>query len=126
MARAGSSARYSFGDNESELGQYAWFRNNSGGKTQPVGKKKANAFGLQDMHGNVLEWLEDHYHTNYKDAPLDRKAWVEEGDKWRRMVRGGSWKVESDKLRSASRDGGTADGRGYLHVGFRVARTLNP
>lgn len=125
-ARAGNPARYSFGDNESELGQYAWFINNSGEKTQPVRKKKANAFGIQDMHGNVLEWLADHYHTNYKDAPLDRNAWVKKGDKKRRMVRGGSFKDTPDKLRSASRDGGTADERGYQHVGFRLARTLKP
>ena len=121
-ARAGNLASYSFGDDESELDQFAWY---SGKETHLVGKKKANAFGLQDMHGNVLEWVEDHFHTSYQGAPADGSAWNEGGDKERRMVRGGSWKDGPDKLRSASRTGGTLR-RGYEHVGFRVARTLNP
>src|SRR5207249_7461576 len=58
-ARAGNPGRYSFGDNETQLGEYAWFSNNSDSKTQPVGTKKPNAFGLYDMHGNVWQWVED-------------------------------------------------------------------
>jgi formylglycine-generating enzyme required for sulfatase activity len=125
-ARAGSPASYSFGDDETKLDQYAWFNDNSGNETHPVGKKKPNAFGLYDMHGNVLEWVEDHVFNTYEGAPADGSTWLNPGLWHRRIVRGGSWKDPPDKLRSASRDGGTADGRGYCHVGFRVGRTLKP
>jgi hypothetical protein len=70
-ARAGNRGRWSFGDDDSQLGDYAWFNANSDGKTQPVGKKKPNAFGLYDMHGNVDHWVEDPWHYYYDGAPLD-------------------------------------------------------
>jgi formylglycine-generating enzyme required for sulfatase activity len=123
-ARAGSNAPYYFGDDPSELYQYAWFSSNSGGKTQPVGQMRPNKFGLLDMYGNVGEWVEDNLHPDCVNAPTDGTAW-KDGDKWCRMVRGGSWKDEPNKLRSASRNAGTADGRTYETVGFRVARMWN-
>jgi formylglycine-generating enzyme required for sulfatase activity len=124
-ARAGSPANYSFGDKASELDQYAWFSDNAHKETHPVGEKKANAFGLQDIHGNAMEWVEDNFHESYEDAPTDGMAWREGGDELRRMVRGGSWSGKPDKLRSASRTGGISQNV-YDTVGFRVARTLNP
>jgi formylglycine-generating enzyme required for sulfatase activity len=69
-ARAGSSARFTFGEAEEQLDQYAWYSKNSGRGTQPVAKKKANAFGLHDMDGNVSEWCEDMYHDNYNFAVI--------------------------------------------------------
>jgi formylglycine-generating enzyme required for sulfatase activity len=124
-ARAGNQGRWSFGDDEAQLGDYAWFSENSDSKTQLVAKKKPNAFGLYDMHGNVFQWVEDPYHHNYNGAPLDGSEWGSGGDASRRVVRGGSWNYGPDGLRSAKRDMGIAHDRNY-DVGFRVGRTLTP
>jgi len=87
--RAGTKGRFCFGENESELGSYAWYSDNSGSRTHPVGQKKPNAFGIFDIHGNVLEWCQDTRHGDYSGAPTDGSAWVGEGTI--RVPRGGSW-----------------------------------
>jgi formylglycine-generating enzyme required for sulfatase activity len=122
-ARAGSTGRWSFGGNEEQLGQHAWFGDNSRGSTQRVAQKQPNAFGLYDMHGNALEWVEDCWHNNYNGAPTDGSAWTTgcSGD-WR-VLRGGSWLNYPAILRSAIRSRITPDYRGDSD-GFRLARTL--
>jgi formylglycine-generating enzyme required for sulfatase activity len=122
-ARAGTQTRFSFGDDDSQLGRYAWYFGNSDRKTQPVGRKTGNAFGLQDMHGNVFEWVEDPWHNDYAGAPSDGAAWLKDGIPIRRVVRGGSWYYDSKNLRSASRSGPPADLKDG-NVGFRLARVL--
>ena len=119
-ARAGSQTEFSFGDNESELGNYAWFYGNSSNQTHPVGEKQPNAFGLFDMHGNVWEWTQDCWNENYVSAPIDGSAWVQ-GDCSRRVLRGGSWYPLPQVLRSAYRLRNTTAFR-FFSFGFRVAR----
>ncbi|PIQ23527.1 hypothetical protein COW36_09355 [bacterium (Candidatus Blackallbacteria) CG17_big_fil_post_rev_8_21_14_2_50_48_46] len=70
--RAGSNGNYCFGDKESELGQYAWYDKNSGGRTHPVAQKKPNAWGLYDMHGNVQEWCKNEF---YEPSILRGGGW---------------------------------------------------
>jgi formylglycine-generating enzyme required for sulfatase activity len=125
-ARAGSTGPYSFEGDALMLGEYAWYLENSGNKTHPVGEKKPNAFGLYDMHGNVGEWVEDCYHETYDGAPTDGSAWTT-GNSTFRVFRGGSW-LDSPwfgSLRSAHRARNTPDDGGDT-LGFRVGRTLLP
>ncbi len=67
--RAGTETRFSFGDDESQLGDYAWFIDNSDNVTHPVGQKRPNLWGIYDMHGNVWEWCADKYHASYATKP---------------------------------------------------------
>jgi formylglycine-generating enzyme required for sulfatase activity len=90
----------------------------------PVGSFAANGFGLYDMAGNVVQWVEDCFHPNYEGAPTDGSAWTT-GDCTRRRIRGNSYRDEARFLRSASRRGDVVDTVGP-RVGFRVARTLTP
>ena len=89
----------------------------------------ANAWGLQDMHGNVWEWCLDQWHANYEGAPIDGSAWVEadakradvnkDGKSDRRLLRGGSWDARPGDCRSAYRDH-LRPGNVYNDVGLRV------
>jgi formylglycine-generating enzyme required for sulfatase activity len=122
--RAGSTTRYSFGDDEAVLGEHAWFSRNSEGRAHVVGGKKANAFGLHDMHGNVWEWVEDCHVETYDSAPSDGSDRRSE-DCSSRVLRGGSWNYLSEVLRAAFRFWVDPDFRDYF-FGFRVARVLSP
>jgi formylglycine-generating enzyme required for sulfatase activity len=101
-ARAGTTTRYSFGDDESKLGDYAWYHANSGNKSHEVGQKMPNPWGLYDMHGNVWEWVQDKWHDNYKGAPTNGSAW-ESGSSSKRISRGGGWFSRAWLLCSADR-----------------------
>jgi formylglycine-generating enzyme required for sulfatase activity len=89
--------------------------------TSEVGLFPANDWGLYDMHGNVLEWCEDDYHSSYKGAPTDGSAWVETDRKsLNRLLRGGSWFLNPAYCRSADRHHCTRAGR-ISGIGFRVS-----
>jgi formylglycine-generating enzyme required for sulfatase activity len=100
--RAGSHTRYYFGDNESNLNEYAWYNKNACTETHPVGQKKPNLWGLYDMPGNVEEWCQDKWHNKYEGAPSDGSAW-EVGGTSERISRGGSWYYYAWNCRSADR-----------------------
>ncbi len=73
--RAGTRTKYGFGDDESNLGDYAWFGLNSNKQTHAVGQKRPNAWGLSDMHGNAWQWCEDWFESYYANSPPeDRKG----------------------------------------------------
>jgi formylglycine-generating enzyme required for sulfatase activity len=115
--RAGSTGKYCFGDDVSQLRNYAWYNGNSGDEPHPVGEKLANSWGLYDMHGNVCEWCEDVWHENYNGAPTDGSAWLTGGEQHKR-VRGGSWN-DDDHCRSAYRN--SYDENWWdISLGFRV------
>jgi formylglycine-generating enzyme required for sulfatase activity len=121
--RAGPRRRYSFGD--AITPGNANYADSDLGRTSEVGRYPANPWSLHDMHGNVLEWVEDDYHENYQGAPTDGSAWKETPSNPRRWVLlGGSWHFSSRSCRSAYRDG---DAASLLddNIGFRVARTLS-
>ena len=122
--RAGTRTRWSFGDDEQALGAHAWFEGNAGGKTHPVGEKEPNPWGLYDLHGNVREWVQDHWHGSYQGAPADANAWETTAGGWR-VLRGGSWLGEAQDLRSAYRDRGGPGSRD-LRRGFRLALGPEP
>jgi formylglycine-generating enzyme required for sulfatase activity len=90
--------------------------------TSPVGSFPPNQFGLYDMLGNVMDWNEDCWNTNYGGAPADGTAW-QSGDCNRRVMRGGSWDADLSVVRSASRRGVPTFYR-VTTFGFRVARTF--
>jgi len=121
-ARAGSKARWSYGDDESRLGNFAWFGSGSGWRTQPVGGKTANGFGLHDLHGNAWEWVEDCYEPGYRGQPSDGSAFRKSSCS-SRVYRGGAWNNSLQYLRSAVRNWGSPGFRNY-DLGLRLARTL--
>jgi formylglycine-generating enzyme required for sulfatase activity len=123
--RAGTQTRYYFGDNEEQLGEYAWYGKNSDSKTHPVGQKNPNNWGLFDMIGNVWEWCEDGWHENYQNAPKNGNTWNDNHSQIsQRILRGGSWLYNSRCCRSMDRNRYVVGHRcGYY--GFRLALFLS-
>ena len=136
--RAGSTGRWSFSPaasgrtdkmeeirEENMLSDYGWFGGNAGGMTHPVGGKRANAWGLYDMHGEVWEWCSDR-HGNfdyYAESPTDDPTGSLEGSS--RIFRGGGWCFDAGSSRSAHRSGNGPD-YCWDNVGFRASLVLVP
>lgn len=125
-ARAGSQAQYSWGD---KIGTNKANCNGCGSywdaqKSSPVASFKANDWGLYDMHGNVEEWVQDCWSDNYQQAPKEGEDWVEQcNDAEYRVLRGGSWISDPEKVRSGHRNG-SFPSFNYDHHGFRVMCSL--
>jgi len=135
--RAGSTGRWCFGDDEAQLDDYAWTYTNSGDRpltedwdvnqlspnncrTHPVGQKRANAWGMYDLHGNVWEWCQDWY-GNYSRGAVTDPTGAASGSL--RVRRGGCWEYTAGYCRSAFR-GYVGPSNRNNNLGFRVARTL--
>lgn len=138
-ARAGTTTAYSFGDDPADLDQYAWYFDNSDDTYQEVGQKKANPWGLHDMHGNVAEWVLDQYDAaSYRQSPTATDPLHVPKTLYPRVVRGGGWDSDPEFLRSAVRVASSDDWKQQdpqfpksiwyhtdaLAVGFRVVRPL--
>jgi formylglycine-generating enzyme required for sulfatase activity/uncharacterized protein YraI len=117
-ARAGTTTRWSFGDDAGQLGRYAWYDRNAGGQTYPVGQLQPNPWGLYDMHGNVWEWVQDWYGSYTNGTAVD-PAGPSSGSA--RVLRGGSWRGVARHCRSAGR-GHDAPGFRGGNLGFRLLR----
>lgn len=121
-ARAGTTTKYFWGD---QVG-----KNNAnckgcdqrwgGEKTAPVASYSANKWGLYDMHGNALEWMQDPWHNDYTGAPNTGEVWEKDGYTSRRVIRGGSWSNAPDYMGSAKRFNVKAPDDRYYNFGFRI------
>lgn len=115
--RAGSTTRFSFGDDETMLDLYCWYGKNGGNRTEPIGLKRPNSFGLFDMNGNVDEWCLDSQGP-YVPGLVDP---LREGG-FGRVYRGGKFYDWASRLRSAYRGYYLDPKNRAAYLGFRVTR----
>ena len=138
-ARAGTSTRYSWGDSSVWVCSLANVFDRTGlalhpnwhwssecddgyATTAPVGTFKPSRWGFHDLSGNVWEWVQDCWHSDYTGAPADSRAWDTGPDCHKRVNRGGGWGNNPRSMRSASRDADEAESVSDA-LGFRVARS---
>ncbi|HTL56879.1 MAG TPA: formylglycine-generating enzyme family protein [Candidatus Limnocylindrales bacterium] len=119
VCRAGAITRFGYGEDKgaTQLGDYAWFSRNSDSMTHPVGTKRANAWGLFDMHGNVWEWCIDRWEDSLPGGTITNSVRV--ASSRLRVARGGSWLYDAKACRSANRDDYSPWDR-CSDIGFRV------
>jgi formylglycine-generating enzyme required for sulfatase activity len=140
--RAGTTGKHFFGDDDSKIGDYGWYEQNSDFKYQKVGKKKPNPWGLYDIYGNVVEWVLDQYDADWYKKNAGKGVLVDPWNKatkpYPHAVRGGSWDDQAVMLRSAARRGSDRSWKmqdpqlpksvwffsDAQFVGFRVVRPL--
>lgn len=138
--RAGSSTAYYFGDDSTQLENYAWYAKNSEDKYHKVGQKKPNAWGLYDMLGNVMEWTLDHYDEKRYEKLANATDPVVEANKMKypKTLRGGGFASRAAELRAANRIPSTPEWNvrdpqipkskwwltEAMWVGFRIVRPL--
>ncbi len=120
--QSGTTTRWSFGDNEASLGNYAWYKENSDSRTHPVASKRANPWGLYDVHGNVWEWTRSWFDDYPGGSVVDYEG-PNSGS--RRVARGGSWGDTAAGARSAYRVRLTPGYRNNF-LGFRLALAPSP
>jgi formylglycine-generating enzyme required for sulfatase activity len=115
-----SDRRFSYGDDPgyTSLTKYAWYYDNSGETTHPVGQKLANPWGLYDMHGNVYEWCQDWWSDSLPGGIAIDPQGPATG--WFRVLRGGSWDYDASFCRSAYRNDTSDPAYWYYGLGFRV------
>lgn len=118
--RAGKDTPYCGGTTPSQV---AWHSSISTSQQHKVAGKAANDFGLFDMSGNALEWVEDCYHENYEGAPNDGSAWTKECEQNNYVLRGGSWKDNYRKVRITIRKNAPSVDRS-ASAGFRLVRQM--
>jgi formylglycine-generating enzyme required for sulfatase activity len=120
--RAGTTTAFCFGDNETMLLEYGWFKGNSRDRTNRVGQGRPNAWGMHDMHGNVWEWCADWHSGKYYDrSPSDDPVGPEAGAN--RVFRGGCWTQNARLCRSALRNGSPPTNRDGS-IGLRLVLVL--
>ena len=127
-ARAGTNTSYFFGNDPRRLGQYAWTEDDSSQRTQEVGTKRSNPWGLYDMYGNVAEWVHDYYGEDYYVSSPERNPRGPRQGEFR-VVRGGGWSSNADATRSSYRSFSASVDDGCMvsdAIGFRCVRPPLP